>query len=65
MPKCNFCKKKSSCILLCKWCNLSLCTRCIDMTIHECKNINEYKTDRRKSLESNLVKLAPAKRLNL
>lgn len=55
MVRCEFCKKKSSVPIECKACKLNLCTRCIDMSIHNCKNIIEYCYEKRKSLENILL----------
>jgi hypothetical protein len=56
MSRCQYCRKKGSIMLTCKACDLVLCSRCIDMTIHNCTKIDEYKTEKRKSLENTLVK---------
>ena len=56
MPRCDFCKKKAGLnLLICKQCDSSLCTRCIDMSIHECTEIEKFKDERRKSLENTLL----------
>lgn len=56
MPRCEFCNKKSGLNLIgCKSCKKQLCTRCIDMSIHKCDQLNKYKEEQRKSLESSLL----------
>ena len=56
MPRCEFCRKKAGLNLIqCKPCEKQLCTRCIDMSIHECDKLETYKEEKRKSLESSLL----------
>ena len=56
MPRCEFCRKKAGLNLIeCKSCGKKLCTRCIDMSIHKCDQLDKYKEDKRKSLEDSLM----------
>jgi len=54
MSRCDFCKKKSSVPIDCSACKLSLCTRCIDMSIHQCEKLEDYKNEKRALLEQTL-----------
>ena len=55
MTRCQKCRKKSSVILTCKACNLECCSRCIDMSIHECQKTIDFINEKRKSLEDVLL----------
>ena len=55
MARCKNCKKKCSCPIQCNSCKLDLCTRCIDISIHECTNLKEYIDEKRKILEEKLL----------
>lgn len=56
MTRCTFCRKKSGLnIICCKSCKKLLCTRCIDMSIHKCDNLEEYKQEQRNILENSLL----------
>lgn len=56
MPRCEFCRKKAGLNLIgCKSCEKQLCTRCIDMSIHECEQLEKYKEKKRKALENCLL----------
>jgi len=56
MPRCVFCRKKAGLNLIdCKSCEKQLCTRCIDMSIHKCEQLDKYKEEKRKSLEDYLL----------
>ena len=52
--RCKNCCKKFCVLLDCKSCDCSYCTRCIDMSIHDCKNIDDYKFEQRKKLKTTL-----------
>ena len=56
MVRCGFCKKKTGVPITCKACSLELCTRCIDLSIHECKKIENAVNEKKKILEDNLMK---------
>ena len=56
MPRCSVCRKKSSVILQCKSCVQDCCSSCIDMSIHKCKNIDDYRNNKQKQLERELSK---------
>lgn len=56
MPRCEFCRKKAGLNLIsCKSCKKQLCTRCIDMSVHKCDQLEKYKEEKRKSLEHSLL----------
>jgi len=56
MGRCEFCRKKAGLNLIdCKSCKKNLCTRCIDMSIHKCDQLDKYKEEQRKSLEDSLL----------
>jgi hypothetical protein len=55
MPRCQKCNKKSSILLECRACQLGCCSRCIDMSIHNCIKVVEYSIEKRKTLENNLM----------
>ena len=56
MPRCEFCRKKAGLNLIsCKSCEKQLCTRCIDMSIHKCEQIEKYVAEKRKILENSLL----------
>ena len=56
MGRCEFCRKKAGLNLIdCKSCEKQLCTRCIDMSIHKCDQLEKYKEEKRKSLEESLL----------
>lgn len=52
MP-CSLCKKKGI-PLDCRFCNSGFCSRCIDLSIHKCKGIDEWKKEKREVLEKQL-----------
>ena len=39
--RCSFCKKKQQLILACKFCLKDVCTRCIQIEMHECVNMSK------------------------
>lgn len=53
--KCMYCLKKSSLKMNCKFCDSSLCVRCIQPEVHRCEKLNEMKTDLSKKLEHKLL----------
>jgi len=56
MPRCEFCCKKAGLNLIeCKSCKNQLCTRCIDMSVHKCEQLEKYKVEKRKLLEEYLL----------
>lgn len=56
MSRCHFCKRKSPVIISCKWCVNDLCSSCLVVEIHKCKNISEMKEYNLKKLEQELIK---------
>ena len=57
MPSCINCKKKKSVCLDCKCCSKQLCTRCIDMSIHDCKQADVKRQEHKLLLQSKLIKI--------
>ena len=56
MGRCQFCRKKAGLNLIgCKSCENQFCTRCIDLSIHECDQLEKCKEKQRKNLEKSLV----------
>lgn len=56
MPRCDRCRKKVGlCGIKCKHCPHTFCTACMDLTVHECKGIEKFKTERKEILESKLM----------
>lgn len=53
--RCEYCKKKKGMLLECKNCNKELCSRCIDLTIHKCDEIDKLKKRKREELENKLM----------
>ena len=56
--KCKNCNKKCSLILQlkCNSCDELFCTSCLQVQIHQCPNIDEFISNKRKFLEDNLLK---------
>ena len=56
MGRCEFCRKKAGLNLIgCKSCEKQLCTRCIDLSIHNCDKLEKYIEEKRQSLEKSLL----------
>lgn len=62
MP-CSLCRKKGIPID-CRYCNNSLCARCIDLTIHNCSGIEDWKKEKISVLEKQLD-FKPKKKITL
>ena len=52
--RCNFCKKKKSILLDCKYCKIDFCAKCIDILNHQCNNLDDCKKRKRDELENKL-----------
>ena len=47
MVKCKHCKKRTPVNFNCKYCEDCFCTACIAYEVHNCKNIENMKLDKR------------------
>ena len=65
MVRCEYCKKKSSVVLPCKACQHSYCTRCIQLEIHKCANLDNVCNDDIKRLEDKLMSAKMSQRQNI
>jgi hypothetical protein len=55
MPICVFCSKKNHIDLKCKWCELSVCVKCIQPEFHLCTGIKECIHHKSNILKINLM----------
>ena len=61
MP-CFRCKRKGIPIN-CRFCDSGFCSRCIDLSIHNCSGLDEYKNEKKKILEKQL-EFKPKSKIN-
>lgn len=55
MVRCNYCRKKSSVSLKCKYCQGEFCTICRLQETHKCSKIDEMKSTKQQILEQTLM----------
>lgn len=57
MTKCENCRKKVGVTgIKCKFCNMNLCTACLQLEIHHCKNIQQSVKQKKDQIEKSLKK---------
>ena len=55
MGKCENCRKKIGFTgIKCKFCEMNLCTRCLQLEIHHCKNIEASVKKQKDAIEKSL-----------
>lgn len=54
MVKCNHCKRRAAVNFDCKYCENCFCTACIAYEVHNCKNMEDMKLDKRDKLSTKL-----------
>lgn len=58
--KCTKCKRFFA-LIRCKYCDRDFCSRCIQLEIHECENIEDKKEELIETLRKKLIALKPAR----
>ena len=62
--RCKECIKKGITIE-CKWCKNEYCTKCIQLEVHNCENIEERNNFKNETLQSSLRKITKEKVLKI
>lgn len=58
--KCQRCRRMFA-LIRCKYCDRDFCSRCIQLEIHECENIEQKKNELVATLKEKLIALRPSK----